>query len=192
MPTSVRVQATLLLGAALAAGGCAPSLAPTPTPAPTETPAPAVGNLPPGCALIELRAPSGERIELNGTWTEVGTAGQQMTWWIRTEGDCVWGAGSIEDVPPGGTFEARPDHVQSLRGRIGSDFVIAGEIVWLGEPPLGAPGTPPRYSPLRMLIEFGDAGEILLREDREPGVSGLRCPDPAGFCPAPLVLHRVD
>ena len=191
MPTSVRPWVTLLLGATVVATGCGASPALTPTPAPTETTAPAFGNLPPGCDPIDLRGPSGERIELDGTWTEVGTAGQLMTWWIRTEGDCVWGAGSIEDVPPGGTFEARPDHVQSLRGRIGSDFVIAGEIVWLGEPPLGAPGTPPRYSPLRMLIEVGDAGEILLREDREPGVSGLRCPDPAGFCPAPLVLQRV-
>jgi hypothetical protein len=174
------------------ATGCSVSPALTPTPAPTETLAPAVGNLPPGCAPIDLRAPSGERIELAGTWTEVDTTGQVMTWWIRTLGNCVWGAGYIEDAPPEGTFEARPDHVQSLAGVLESDFVITGEIVLLGALPTGAPGNPPRYSPLRIFVEFNEAGEILLREDREPGVSGLRCPDPGGYCPAPLLLQRVN
>lgn len=124
MPINVRLWASLV--AALVPAGCGASPALTPTPAPTETPGAAVGNLPPGCGPIDLRAPSGERIELDGTWTEVGTAGQLMTWWIRTQGNCVWGAGYLEDVPGEGTFEARPDHVQSLRGRIGSDFVITG------------------------------------------------------------------
>jgi hypothetical protein len=114
-----------------------------------------------------------------------------MTWWIRTQGDCVWGAGYMEDPPPEGTFEARPDHVQSLSGVLESDFVLTGEILLLGALPTFA-GNQPRYSPLRMFIEFDETGEVLLREDREPGISGLRCPDPGGYCPAPLLLQRVD
>ncbi len=125
---------------------------------------------------------------LDGTWAEVGTAAPLMTWYIRTEGDCVWGAGHIEDVPPAGSLDPRPDHVQSLAGRMGSDYIITGEILYLVQCPCGI--TP--YSALRMFVEFDDSGEILLREDREPGVSGPRCPDPGGFCPAPLVLKRAE
>ncbi|MGH2489730.1 MAG: hypothetical protein ACRDFR_08970 [Candidatus Limnocylindria bacterium] len=182
----------LLIGLALVASACATPAQPAASVLPSPTPGPAAGNLPPGCNPIDLRAPSGERIELDGTWTEVGTAGDLMTWWIRTQGDCVWGAGSIEDVGWEGTFEGRPDQVQSLAGVLGSDFVITGEIVWLGALPIGAPGHPAPYSPLRMFVEFDDAGGILLREDRQPGASGPRCPDPQGFCPAPLVLQRVN
>jgi hypothetical protein len=178
----------------LLGSGCArsPAVPVDVTPAPTETPVADAGNLPPGCSPIDLRTPAGERIELDGTWAEVGSGGELLTWWIRTQGNCVWGAGSIDNPSPAGTFEARPDHVQSLRGVLGSDFVITGEIVWLGALPLGAPGVLPPYSPLRMFVEFDDAGEIFLREDREPGVTGPHCPDPSGFCPAPLVLQRVD
>ncbi len=182
----------LLIGATLVASACTASPQPTATLSPAETPALAAGNLPPGCSPIDLRTPSGERIDLDGTWAEQGTGGELMTWWIRTQGNCVWGAGYIDNVPPEGTFEARPDHVQSLAGLLGTDFVITGEIIWLGAFPTEAQAAPSRYSPLRMFVEFDDAGEIFLREDREPGVTGLRCPDPSGFCPAPLVLKPVD
>lgn len=187
-----RPSVLLILLGSVAVSACTPTTHSPVSIAPSASPsAEGFGNLPPGCALIDMRGPSGERIELDGTWTEVGTAGELMTWWIRTSGDCVWGAGATEQVAPERDFGARPDEVQSLAGRIGSDFVITGEIIWLG-PSFAAPGVPDRYSPLRMLIEFRAAGEIILREDREPGVSGPRCPDPGGYCPAPLVLQRVD
>ncbi|HJT63462.1 MAG TPA: hypothetical protein VJ839_01680 [Candidatus Limnocylindria bacterium] len=126
---------------------------------------------------------------LDGRWVEADDVGAPMTWWIRTQGDCVWGNGQIEDVPPPGEFGARPDHVQSLSGRIGLDFVITGEILNLGALPPGQPGSLSPFSPLRMIIEFDDAGEITLHEDREPMVRGPRCPDPVGYCPDPLVLR---
>lgn len=181
------MRALLLL---VLVGACAPATGAPVSVTPSANPsAEVVGNLPPGCDPIELRAPSGERIELDGTWTEVDQSSPVMTWRIRTQGNCVWGAGYIEDAPPDGTFEARPDHVQSLAGVLQSDFVITGEIILLGSDP-ASPNPPLPYSPLRMFVEFDEAGEILLREDREPGVSGLRCPDPAGYCPAPLLLRR--
>ena len=113
-----------------------------------------------------------------------------MTWWIQTEGDCVWGAGVIGDIPAEGSVPSRPHQVQSLSGRVGIDFVITGEIIWLGPTEFNL--ELPRWAPLRMLIDFGEDGQISLHEDREPGVTGLHCPDPAGYCPAPLVLLPVD
>jgi hypothetical protein len=136
--------------------------------------------------LINLRGPTGDPIVLDGRWVEVDAEAEPMTWWIRTQGDCVWGSGQVEDVQPGQV--PVPWLVQSLNGVIGSDFVITGEILLLG--PMTFSPQPP-YSPLRMLIEVDDAGEVLLREDRDPGVPGPRCPDP-NFCPDPVVLQRAD
>jgi hypothetical protein len=184
---------TFMLGSlALLVSGCTPADSASPSVQQSAIPSEEVaGNLPPGCEPIELRGPNGERIELDGIWTEVGTEGEPTTWWIRTLGNCVRGAGHVEDIRPDGDFGARPDHVQSLAGRIGSDFVISGEILWLA-PLLPYPDNPPRYAVLRMLIQFDDAGEIILREDREPGVPGPHCPDPVSFCPPPLVLQPAD
>jgi hypothetical protein len=136
-----------------------------------------------------LRGPDGERIVLDGPWVEVDDVGAPMTWWIRTQGDCVWGNGQVEDVPPPGEFGGRPDLVQSLSGVLGSDFVITGEILNLGDLPLGQARSLVPYSPLRMFILFDDLGEITLHEDREPMVRGPRCPDPVVYCPDPLVLR---
>ena len=178
-----------LAGVLILLGACSSTPIPTPSASPSVGPTDgAVSGLPPGCEPIDLRSPSGDRVVLDGTWTEVGTAGELMTWRIRTQGNCVWGAGSIED-PPEGVFEG-PNDVQSLSGVLGSDRVIRGEIVFLGSLREGAYPTP--YSPLRMLVEFDDAGETVLREDRQPGVLGPRCPEPAGFCPAPLVLQPAS
>jgi hypothetical protein len=190
-----RIRLTWVVSALLATAACTPTTAPSASHALSAAPSTSsgpVGDLPPGCEPIDIRAPTGERVDLNGEWTEVGTAGELMTWWIRTKGNCVWGAGFIEVVPPEGTFNARPDNVQSLAGVLGSDFVINGEIVWLGPLPGGVPLDPPPHTPLRMLVEFGEAGGIVLREDREPGLTGIRCPDAGGYCPAPLVLEPVD
>ncbi len=172
---------------------CTSSPSPTVTPSPSASdPIEQTGNLPPGCETIDLRSPDGERVVLDGTWVEDAEAGHLMTWWIVTVGDCVWATGSVDEPAAGGTIEARHDQVQSLSGRIGSDYVITGEILWLGGTPLGAPGNPPRYSPLLMEIDWDAEGAIFLSEDRDPAVRGPRCPDPAGFCPAPLVLRPIE
>jgi hypothetical protein len=180
----------------VALAGCAsPATTPTPSDGGTSPSASVdgeAGHLPPGCELIDLRDPTGARIVLDGRWTEVSTpdTGDLMTWWIWTHGTCVWGAGQVDDVRTGDPF-SWSNQVQSLTGRISSDFTITGELVWLGPlPPLG--GESGAYAPLRMLIEFNDAGQVLLRDDREAGVPGPHCPSPQGFCPEPLVLERAD
>ena len=124
---------------------------------------------------------------LDGTWTQEVTEGSPaVTWWIRTSGDCVWGASKVE-VFASDPFADTPDSVQNLRGQIRTDFVIEGEIVLLG--PSRFFMAAPIYAPVRILIEFDDAGEIVLREDRVYGVEGPRCLDPSGYCPRPFVLR---
>lgn len=108
-----------------------------------------------------------------------------MTWRIKTEGSCVWGAGVLLSVPYEEAVNSA--HTQTLRGQIGTDFVIDGEIILLG--PEVNFERPPIYSPVRFLIEIDGDGEISLREDRVHGVTGPRCVDPTSSCLRPLVLR---
>lgn len=91
-----------------------------------------------------------------------------------------------------GTSSIPPPTTQTMRGHIGTDFTIRGEILWLGPPPPALPYALERYSALEILIEFDDSGAIILRENREAGVGGPRCPDPQSFCPPPFVLELAD
>jgi len=109
-----------------------------------------------------------------------------MKWWFRTLGDCIWGTG-ISDAYTEDAFLRRPDFVQGLQGRVGNDFVIDGTIVLLG--PLSSFALPQFFAEVRIIIDFDDDGQVILREDRTPGVQGPRCPDPISFCPAPLLLR---
>ncbi|MEK6191445.1 MAG: hypothetical protein AABM41_03860 [Chloroflexota bacterium] len=176
-----------LVVAACLVAACTPTTAPSSTVPPTESPAAEAGNLPPGCEPINLRSPAGEAVDLEGIWIQDEKEGRQpSTWWIRAFGDCVWGAGTY-DVYTDDAFLARADSVQALQGRLGTDFVIDGTIVLLGPYPDFA--VPQSFAEVRLLIEFDEAGEITLREDRVPGLQGPRCPDPVGYCPPPLLLR---
>jgi hypothetical protein len=180
----------LLLGLLMLLSACTPSTSPSPSILPSASPSDAaVSNLPPGCEPHEVRGPDGERIDLDGTWVEeVGVDEAPMTWWIRTQGDCVWGAGTVDDVRGA---EAIPDLVQTIRGRLGSDFGIDGEILRLG-PYSSSDAARQIYSPIRLLVDFDEDGQIVLREDRVYGVVGPRCGDPVIFCIPVLVLRRAD
>ena len=149
-----RPVAVGILGLLVLVACSSPTTAPSsamPSPSGSEEGA---ANLPPGCELINLSNPDGERVVLDGTWAEAGTAAPLMTWYIRTEGDCVWGAGQIEDVPPAESLDVRPDHVQSLAGRMGSDFVITGEILNLAPCPCAGPRVLPAPN-VRRVRRFG-------------------------------------
>jgi hypothetical protein len=146
-----------------------------------------VGALPPGCQTIDLRAPDGSPVRLDGTWIDVSRDdAAQMTWWIRTQGDCFYGVGSVDEVPEEGISENLTT-VQSFTGTIRSDFAIDGSIVHVGPQP-DFRAEVPIYAPVRLLIEFSDNGDIELLEDREPGSGGEpRCVD-TGFCLPPMRL----
>jgi hypothetical protein len=138
----------------------------------------------------ELHGPDGSTVNLDGTWTaETHTSSLPETWWIRTAGDCLWGAGAI--TGPDLLDNPLAGRVQTLRGKIGQDFVVEGEIVMVAMPQ-PAVGAERFFSPLRLRIQFDDDGTVVLREDREYGVVGPRCGDPSIFCIPVLVLRPAD
>lgn len=142
-------------------------------------------GLPPGCQVMDLRAPTtGERIDLTGEWAGTGIlAGRDETTWLRQVGDCVYGsvAGGEISRGPGST-------VANLRGRVGDDLVIGLEVVIVTQGDQGLFGA---YSTMDMLIEWDDDGRLRLREDRAPGETADRCIQSASECPAPLVWYRA-
>jgi hypothetical protein len=177
-----------LIGAAIVVAACTPSSAPPTSAPPTASEAAEVGNLPSGCDPIDLRSTTGEAVELTGIWIQDANEGRQPSkWWIRAFGDCVWGSGTYDDYTED-AFLTRAASVQVLQGRMGNDFVIDGTIVLLGP---GRPSlTVPQFiAEVRIIIDFDDDGQIMLREDRVPGVQGPRCPDAVGYCPLPLLLR---
>jgi hypothetical protein len=152
------------------------------------------GDLPTGCEPAPaLKAPDGSTVILDGTWTaETHTSSLPETWWFRTVGDCLWGAGAVGARGDAELFDSPdPGRVQTLRGTIGRDFVVEGEIIRVATPGF-ATGFERPYSPLRLLIEFDADGTVVLREDREYGVGGPRCGDPNVFCIPVLVLRPAD
>jgi hypothetical protein len=139
--------------------------------------------LPPGCQTIDLRGPDGSEVDLEGEWYDVSREdAAQMTWWIRTAGDCFYGVGTV----PQGFDYSDSFSVQSYSGVIQSDFTIDGAFVHLGGH--NDAETIAEYVPATLLIEFEDDGTIAIREDREPNVPGPRCPRPE-VCAAPLELR---
>jgi hypothetical protein len=181
------------LAALVAIAGCTgittgPPGSTEPTDALSSTSEAPAGNLPEGCEPVELRAPAGEIVDLNGIWVQEAEGNAKaMTWWIRTFGNCLWANGQNDDLSVD-SFVA--DAVQVYRGTIRSDFTIDGTSVLLGEHNMFH--EPQRSAEVTFLIVFDEEGQITLREDREPSVVGPRCLDPAIYCIAPVVLHPLE
>jgi len=181
MPRSLVVAAVM---AALTA--CAPaSAAPGASPSSAE-PVPSVNTargLPPGCETIDLRGPTGERIDLTGEWTGSSRLFNLTEVALLNEvGGCVYG--SVTGVDHDGS-----ETISNLSGRLSSDFTIEFDVVIVYQQttfPLG------EYSSMVMLIEWDDQGRIRLREDREPGEVASRCTDSRFECPIPVIWYRVD
>jgi hypothetical protein len=195
MPVRTAARPALVVAILLVAGcsstNPAASIDPSMSPSAGE---PSGGTaLPAGCEPINLNGPNGERIELDGTWVaETHSSNLPETWLIRTQGDCLWGAGAVGSVEQPDVYDS-PDmgRLQTIRGKIGTDFVVDGEIVQVGSERFAILPTSP-YSPLRLLIEFDDDGTIVLREDRMLGDPGPRCVEATLHCIPVLVLRPAD
>lgn len=202
MSRGSRLRWTGVLALVAAAGlvGCAS--APTPSmPLPSASGGSISGELPPGCEPIDLRGPDGRAIDLTGAWSPApGSVGfyqsPNETTWIRQVGNCAWAA--IMDAEfrsdPNyvGDFDLPAGNLGTFSGHITGDFVIDGDLVSIRH---GSPLAPTTFVPLRMLIEFGPGGEVLLREDRDPSDMSPRCYGMAGndpFCPAQVLLHQLE
>jgi hypothetical protein len=178
-----------VIAAALALSGC---LSPSPPFPSGQTPAPSSqdgSSFIMACQPIDLRGPSGQRVDLTGAWmTAPGTAGffylLSETTWIHQIDDCVWGAILDEEFH---SYPARGGDLGTLQGHVTPDFALEGDMVLLVDE-WGRPG--PRV-PIRFLIEWQADGRIQLHEDRDPSGAGPRCFGGTVYCPA-VILYRVE
>lgn len=142
------------------------------------------------CPQIDLRSPTGVRVDLSGAWEEhISDDQPPRMWWIRQVGTCVWAATMSPDFP---SSDVDGYDLQVMRGVVDSSFVIRGEITEVA--PMRQPEITiwPVAASVRFLIDFDEAGQVVIREDRAAGIEGPRCPDPAFHCLPPSVLTRAD
>jgi hypothetical protein len=111
------------------------------------------------CAQIDISTPSGERIDLNGTWATEREGIRGGIYYFRQIGSCVWFAGGFP--PPSET------DVPSLlgfltvvfRGEVANDLTISGDWVDVRHQ---APGPPGLGGTMELALEFTDAGDLRL------------------------------
>jgi len=111
---------TTLLGVAIGmtAMGCgSPSVAPTPSAAPSGAMTTDV------CRPIDLRTPSGERVDLTGSWS---ASVNSPIFYVFQDADCVWIIG-----PVGPAYDSRGpgtlwDFTFVFDGHLRSDFTVLG------------------------------------------------------------------
>jgi hypothetical protein len=189
--SAIAVLALLVVGCS--SGGSGGSVEPSTVPSVGASAAQA-GGLPPGCELIDMHRPNGERLVLDGTWfAETHTSNVPETWWIRTLGNCLWGAGAVGGVDRADLFDRNdPGRIQTLRGTIISqDFAVEGEIVRVGTPS-AFEASEQIYSPIRLLIDFDADGSLVLREDRVFGETAPFCAGATVYCMPILVLRPAE
>jgi len=186
MPRCLLVAAAMTLLTACASAPASPGASPSYA-EPLASFNPGRG-LPRGCETIDLRSPTGERIDLTGEWADSG-GGLADTFersWLNQIGDCVYGSVLGGAFVRDGDVEAS---LTNLSGRVGSDFRIEFEVVMVFQDAQFAFG---EYSIMPMVIEWDAEGRIRLREDREPGDVVSRCAqNPQITCPSPVIWYRV-
>lgn len=139
------------------------------------------------CEAIELRAPTGEVVDLNGTWAGSGIlAGDDEVAWLNQIGDCLYGAVIGRD--PVGDLVAG-ESITNLTGRVRADFTIEVDVVIVAQTDVFRLG---ERSTLVVLIEWDDDGRMRLREDRARGATAGRCIQSQFECPDPFIWYRVD
>lgn len=120
-PPTLPAWLAILLVLAACTGGSTPIPSASPGPA-ASTPV-AAGA---ACAPIDLRSPSGARVDLTGTWR-----GGQNVVYVRQVGGCVWWI-SLSDFPG---QELGAQVMVMFRGDLSSDFTLQGEWMSVVRPP---------------------------------------------------------
>jgi len=171
---------SLILVALLA--GCSTSAGASDSEPPATSSAAAVAEAvaEPGCKPIDLRTPSGQRIDLTGTWE-----GYEALHFVRQYGDCVWWeefTAVPDDEPMGSIYRS------VFFGRLQTDFTLVGQWadIYTGILPNGAPVIPSNGEAVwEIIIQSEGTTEVIT-------LRGLwRFPDADGIRPR-LVLTRVD
>lgn len=150
-----------------------------------------MSGLPPACAPIDLRSPDGGVVDLTGVWAGSSRiAGIAETAQLLQMGDCVYasvrGENSIYSIAG---IETRAEILTILVGHLRPDFAVEFEVLVVSQPVWNGIA---EYSSMVMLVDWDDAtGQILLREDREPGTMAQRCLVDREFCTVPVVWYRI-
>lgn len=187
MRSSATRGTTVLAGLVLLIG-CQPTTsAPLSTlPPASATPRSGTG-LPPGCQPIDLRDPSGARVDLTGEWEGVDVlAAPDERVWLQQIGDCLYGSVFGVFRPPSDDPET---FVVDLGGHVFADFTVDLDVVFVYQENVVFPFAP--YSTMEMIIEWDSNGQIRLREDREVNERAGRCASTDLQCPLPVIWYRA-
>jgi hypothetical protein len=131
MPVRNQALARCLIGVALTASACTPA----PTTLPSASPTAMERVTGQDCEAIDLRTPSGTRIDLTGTWR-----GGQTVVYVRQEAGCVWWM-ALSDWP-GEALGSQ--NMLVFRGNVYPDFTLRGDWMNLVKPtefPIGGSTT---------------------------------------------------
>ncbi|MGH2463023.1 MAG: hypothetical protein ACRDFZ_05270 [Candidatus Limnocylindria bacterium] len=110
-----------------------------------------------GCPTIDLRTPSGDRIDLNGTWVTQKEGTRAGLYFFRQVGSCVWFVGGV----PWATADDPGDLgiiTVTFHGRVGADFVIRGDWIDVRADVLGLASS---GGSLELGFEFGAEPDAL-------------------------------
>ena len=144
--------AGVALAALLLVAGCSTTL---PSPTLEESP-PAVTSSPTTCPDIELRGPTGDRVNLNGTWETLESGHRGGIYYFRHVGSCLWFVGGFpwpddEVIDEVGALSVV---TTNFLGRIDTDFLVHG--TWIDYPHTNFP--PAQGGTLDLRIEFDESG----------------------------------
>jgi hypothetical protein len=127
----------------------------------TQAPTRAPGNSTVDCPDIDLRSPSGERIDLTGTWETEREGTRAGIYFLHQVGDCLWFAGGLPSSSE--TPDSEPPlgwQTVVFQGRVGSDFVVTGRWIDVRYEGIGGIGS---GGNITLRIEFGEQpGELRL------------------------------
>jgi hypothetical protein len=117
---------------------------------PASPPVPSSGGPAPStdaaeCPDIDLRTPTGERINLNGTWETLQGGHRSGIYYFRQVGSCLWFVGG---------FPRPEDGVVDEVGAL--SVVTTSYLVWIDYPHVNVP--PAQGGTLDLRIEFEESG----------------------------------
>jgi hypothetical protein len=185
-PRSTRSTIAL---AVLVIAGCSPTGTGGPSPTVPPPPQSSTGGigLPPDCEPLDLRDPSGARVDLTGEWEAVDAlVAPEERVWLQQIGDCLYG--SVFGVYASGS-SAPETFVVDVGGDVNPSFTIDLEVVMVYQDAVFDFAT---YSTAVMLIEWDADGRIRLREDREVTErAGWCAAQPQFDCPPPVIWYRA-
>jgi hypothetical protein len=132
------------------------------------------------CPDIELNSPTGERLNLTGTWEA-----QSGTWifYVYQSGACVWWSGGYpsSQTPDTFVYDGLGLFTMVFEGEIGSDFTITGS--WAEVKVHSTAGQQ----------QWGTLSAAVLFDPSDGHVTGMEVTDCIGGCPVlDLTLTKVS